>query len=120
MSDDLHIIQGEGYLHIEFAGEFSIPAAKRSVDTMMDACMKMSCTKVLFDCRCMTGSLSTMDRYDVAQYGSDKIDHIIRVAMLGRDDQILPDKFFENVAVNRGLTLKVFTDIDEAVAWLEK
>jgi hypothetical protein len=120
MSEDVRLIEKEGYLHFEFAAEFSIPAAKRAVDEMVNTCMKRNCTRVLFDCRRMTGPLSTMDRFDVAQYGSEKIERSIRIAMLGREDQVLPDKFFENVAVNRGMDLKLFTDIDEAVGWLKQ
>ena len=102
MSNNLSITQCEGYLHIEFTGEFSVEAAKQSVDAIVDASIKANCTKILFDCRRMTGDLSTMDRFDVAQYGSSKIEHFIKIAMLGREDQILPDKFFENVAVTVG------------------
>jgi hypothetical protein len=31
---------------------------------------------------------------------------------------VLPDNFVENVAVNRGMIMKIFTDFDEAEAWL--
>ena len=97
-----------------------INAAKSAVDAMVNACIKANCTKALFDCRPMTGDLSTMDRFDIAEYGSSAIERAIKIAMLGRDDQLLPDKFFENVAVNRGLALRLFYDIDEAISWLKE
>lgn len=117
---DFCITQREGYMYIEFTGRFSINAAKSAVDAMVNACIKANCTKALFDCRPMTGDLSTMDRFDIAQYGSSAIERTIKIAMLGRDDQLLPDKFFENVAVNRGLALRLFYDIDEAISWLKE
>lgn len=32
---------------------------------------------------------------------------------------MLPDNFVENVAVNRGINLKIFTDANEAIDWLK-
>lgn len=43
---------------------------------------------------------------------------IAKLAMLNRPDVILPDNFVENVAVNRGANVKVFTDLENAVRWL--
>jgi len=68
----------------------------------------------------MTGQMSVIDRFDVAEYGARTIHERIKVAVLGREDQILPDRFFEQVAVNRGLRLKLFTDADEAADWLQE
>jgi hypothetical protein len=33
---------------------------------------------------------------------------------------MFPDNFVENVAVNRGINLKLFTDVDKAIVWLEE
>ena len=38
--------------------------------------------------------------------------------MLGRFDQILPDRFLENVARNRGVALALHADADAGLAWL--
>lgn len=118
MTYRLDILRRGDYLHIKFTGPFSLAAAKSSVDAMFDACAAEDCSKVLFDCRAMTGEISTMNRFEIAQYGSMSLTHVGKIAMLGREDQILPDKFFENVAVNRGQNLKVFSDEDKAFEWL--
>jgi hypothetical protein len=109
-----------GYLHITFSGPFSLAAAKESVDAMVAACTREGYAKVLFDCRPMTGVLQVLDRFDVGEYGALTIPHSVQIAMLGREDQILPDKFFETVARNRGLMLALFSEIDEAIEWLKK
>lgn len=41
-------------------------------------------------------------------------------AVVGDEPIIDPERFGETVAVNRGVLGKVFTDIDEAVAWVEE
>jgi hypothetical protein len=92
----------------------------RVVDTMIAACAEAECSHVLLDCRPMTGPLSVVDRFEVAEYGAQVIDRHIKVAMLVRPDQTLPDRFFENVAVSRGVRVKVLTEPDEAGAWLSK
>jgi hypothetical protein len=118
MSDNVEVLRKEGYLHITFSGAFSLAAAKRSVDVLVETCGKENCNKVLFDCRPMTGDMPIFERYEIAKYGAESLPYRIKVAMLGREDQVSPDDFFETVAVNRGLILKVFSDMDKAIAWL--
>ena len=120
MTHRIDIVKAEGYLHITFSGPFSPEAARRSVDEMAAACKRERCENVLFDCRPMSGDLSVMNRFEVAEYGALKIPYSVKIAMLGRIDQTLPDNFFENVARNRGVTLTVFTDIDKAIKWLKE
>jgi hypothetical protein len=119
MSSPLEIVKKEDFLHMTFSGPFSLDAAKRSVDDMVAACKKENCAKVLFDCRPMTGDLTVLDRFDVGQYGEGRIPQSVKIAMLGRDDQILPDRFFETVARNRGVNVTLFTETDEAIKWLK-
>ena len=120
MSENIEIVLTEDYLLVTLSGAFSTAAAMKSVDALKEVCGKAgSCTKVLFDLRVMTGEMPIFDKYKIGQYGAELLPGTIRIAMLGREDQIAPDKFFENVAVNRGLTLKVFTDKQEALAWLK-
>jgi hypothetical protein len=119
MIDQLRIEKREDYLHFTFTGPFSLDAAKRSVDDMVVACKKEHCVKVLFDCRPMTGDLTVLDRFEVGQYGEGRIPQSVKIAMLGREDQILPDRFFETVARNRGVHVTLFTDADEAIKWLK-
>lgn len=120
MADRLEIVNAEGYLHITFSGPFSLAAARRSVDAMVAACTREDCGKVLFDCRPMTGALQVFDRFDVGEYAALTTPPSVKIAMLGREDQILPDKFFETVARNRGLMLALFSDVDEAIQWLKE
>jgi len=120
MSHNVEITKSEEYLQITFSGPFSPTAARDSVDTMVTACAREGCSKVLFDCRPMTGDMSVSDRFETGTYGAAKIPVQIKIAMLGREDQISPDNFFETVARNRGVNVTVFSDIDAALEWLNK
>jgi hypothetical protein len=116
--DDVEITQRDGFVEVQFSGEFNPAAAMEVVDLMVAACDETGCSRVLLDCRRMTGPLSVVDRFEVAEYGSQVIERHVTVAMLARPDQILPDQFFEKVAVSRGVRVRVFTDRSRAVSSL--
>lgn len=118
MSGQLDIVNAGEHLVVTYSGLFSVPAAKAAVDAMVDACQRERLTKVLFDCRTMTGEPTVVDRFNVGQYGASTIPREVRIAMLTREDLPLPDRFFEVVARNRGLRLTVFFDVDKALDWL--
>jgi hypothetical protein len=118
--EPLSITDTGSFLLVEFFGKFSVEAGKQCVDRMAEACVKHGRPKVLLDCRRMTGVMSVLHRFQVAEYGATKASQLGRLALLNRKDVVLPDNFVENVAVNRGMNMKIFTDFDEAVLWLSQ
>lgn len=120
MSHQIEITKAEGYLQLTFSGPFSPAGAKDSIDAMVSACAREGCPKVLFDCRPMTGDLTVSDRFETGTYVASKIPGQVKIAMLGREDQISDDDFFETVARNRGVNIIVFSDSDAALEWLKK
>ena len=76
--------------------------------------------KAFLDCRNMTGEIKIFESFNVAEYGVKMIGIISKTALVGREDQMLPDNFVENVAVNRGVNLKIFTEIEKAIDWLKE
>ena len=118
MIEGLRIIQKEAYIRFDYAGEFSEVMGKQCIDAMVEACSQVQLAKILLDCRKMTGEIQIFDSFEVAKYGVEMLGSAYKTALVGREDQMLPDNFVENVAVNRGVNLKIFTDIDEAIDWL--
>lgn len=118
MQKDMTISDQGDFLLTDFFGEFSIEAGKRCIDAMKEASLESQRPKVLLDCRKMTGAMPIMARYEVAVYAETTRDVISKIALVNRPEVILPDGFVENVAVNRGVSVKIFTDFDEAVHWL--
>ena len=120
MIEGLRIIQKEAYVRFDFTGDFSEVVGKQCIDAMVEAWSQVQISKALLDCRSMTGEIQTFESFNVAKYGVNMIGIISKTALVGREDQMLPDNFVENVAVNRGVDLKIFTDIEEAIAWLKE
>ena len=118
--EGLRIIQKEAYVRFDYTGEFSQAAGKQCVDAMVEACSRLKLSRALLDCRKMTGEIQILESFRVAQYGGKMRGFLSKTALVGRQDQMLSDNFVENVAVNRGVNLKIFTDIKEAINWLEQ
>ena len=76
--------------------------------------------KVLIDIKALEGEIPVMARHDAGEIAASFRTEVIRLAILGTETQIWPDRFFENVANNRGLATKVTTDLAEALEWLRK
>ncbi len=120
MIKDLRIIQREGYILFDFTGEFSQEAGKQVIDAMVEACSHARISRALLDCRNMAGEIQIMESFMVAEYGIKMIGSISKFALVGREDHMFPDNFVENVAVNRGINLKLFTDVDGALDWIKE
>ena len=106
------------FITFAFQGTFTVERGKMVVDAMIDECVARNCRRALLDCRAMSGEMAIVDRFDVVAYAQRTRDHIDRTALVGRPDQVLPDKFVESVAANRGFVLRVFSDPDHAAQWL--
>lgn len=77
----------------------------------------------LIDVRGVSGRLPTiLDRFDigvrVAQHYLES-EPRVRIAILGHEPMIHPERFGELVARNRGADARAFTDEAEARAWVE-
>lgn len=119
-TETVRVVDKEAYVLVEFSGTFSVEAGKRCVDRMDAACEEYDRSKVLLDCRGLTGNMDIFDRFKVTEYGTSQHRHFRRLALLALEEMVLPDRFIENVAVNRGMDLKIFTELDEAEQWLSK
>ena len=116
----------DGYLLIIVSGEYGSPPIPEVIDRVLDHCKEHKPSKVLVDIRPMTGNIPAMDRFYFGEVFSGRfyeekkrgnISHI-RFAFIGHYPIVDPNKFGETVAVNRGMTLKVTTDLKEALDWI--
>lgn len=62
--------------------------------------------------------LGTFDTYELAKAASEHARNMGRAAIVCNTKDIEDAKFWETVAVNRGLTVRVFKDVKSARAWL--
>lgn len=120
MGDQVEIVKKKDYIYVTVSGIFSPKLSEDSIDEMVAAGKKENCKKVLLDIRPMTGEIGVLDRFESGRYGALTIPRTFKIAVLGRADQISPDKFFQTVARNRGVNLKVFSEFEETLEWLKR
>jgi hypothetical protein len=82
--------------------------------TENDACF------VLCDERNLEYALDTVDTFELAKKIAEMAPKVIRVAVVCGPMFLEEGKFWETVAVNRALQVRVDTDIDRATAWLNR
>jgi len=123
MSYELTIEKKANVLWVTATGTRSLETVLAMSRDIVAACVENEISKVLVDVRALKGRLSTMEAYEIP----DKHFPTIRDRSVITQSAIIDLKefehryrFFEDVAVNRGFTLRVFSDPAEAVEWLKR
>ncbi|MBN2415484.1 hypothetical protein JXO52_06565 [bacterium] len=108
----------DGVLRVILKGPYEPDRAPGYFRGVVDELRKAGLHKVLLDGRGFKDKLSIMDRFAIGTMFSSLGPLNIKIAIVGNKRLVLPDRFVENVATNRGVALKVTTDIEEALSWL--
>ena len=74
--------------------------------------------RVLVDERELIYVIATFDLYETAKVMAENAPQVVKAALVINPAQFKDAKFWETVAVNRGLNVHLFTDIDDAKKWL--
>lgn len=120
----LEIHPESGFLRVVATGNFSLDEAKRTFLQMLEAIAINKSMKVLIDGRELTGNPELMERFYYGKFASQKIKNFPGVspftafAYVIKEPILDPKRFGENVAVNRGMCVKVFDTPEEALQWL--
>jgi len=107
-------------------GKFTLKEAKRSFLEMLDAVARYQVKKVLFDGRRITGNPESMERFyygefaaqAVIEYSERGVPRTTQFAYVLEYPVLDPGRFGETVAVNRGMRVKAFDNLDDALGWL--
>lgn len=126
MSMFLSIIPESGFLRVIAAGEFSLDEAERTYLNVIDAVAEHKSEKILFDGRELTGEPQVMERFYYGKFAAEKCQNILysrgcrapRFAYVLREPVLDPGRFGETVAINRGMIVKAFANLDGAHEWL--
>jgi hypothetical protein len=108
-------------LHIVLTGLWSPSTGPQIIRDVRDACAETGRSRILFDLREHVSDSDTLSEFQLAKdvaHESWKA-RVERVAVLSRPELREQDAFFELVASNRGMTIRYFYDLDEAVRWLK-
>lgn len=117
----------EGYLHIALDGVWGRSSFAETADKILALCEKHQAHKVLMDVRGLNGTPTTLERFTMAtvftaKYLKARLTHRIppcRFSVIGNHPIVDHNRFEETVAVNRGLPVRTFTDLEKALDWLE-
>jgi hypothetical protein len=115
------------YLYVTANGTFSLDEAQRSFLEMLESLARFKLTKVLFDGRMLVGEPQMIERFyygefaarSVASFASRGVSVATRFAYVLVEPMLDPERFGETVAVNRGLRVRAFDNLEAARAWLE-
>lgn len=85
---------------------------------VIEAALTHGTTRILCDERELEYRLGTMDTHRAATTVAEHAPHVALIALVCAPPFARDAAFFETVAVNRGLSVRAFTDIDAASRWL--
>ncbi|NUN09584.1 MAG: hypothetical protein HUU54_10455 [Ignavibacteriaceae bacterium] len=92
--------------------------AQRYSSAIIEAVLSSKKKRILCDERELVYEISTAETFQMATEAAKHVKTFVKVAIVC-NPSFLPDaKFYEVVANNRGLSVSVFTDYDDAVKWL--
>jgi hypothetical protein len=83
------------------------------------ACLEHDVTCVLCDEHELEYRLSTFDTYQAAEFMAKQVPTLVRAAVVCNPKYLAMAHFWEDVAVNRNLQVRVFTDTPAALSWLQ-
>lgn len=106
------------YLHAIVEGGNSVETVARYLQDILEECKRTECYRVLIDERLEGPRLEAGDVFEVASSGALSALGVFQ-AIAHVDPQMgdMAD-FAETVAINRGMPVKTFTNVEQARAWL--
>jgi hypothetical protein len=111
-----------GYLHLRVTGDNSPESVAGYLAEIRRKCQEHQCPNVLVEEHLTGPSLKTLAVFETVSAGSEQVWPAIgRIAFVdtnpAHDRSVM--QFAETVAVNRGVPLRVFATVDDAVRWME-
>ena len=112
----------DDYVRFEFDGAFSLDAVLPLCARCFQDAVEAGREAMLVDVRAVTGREPTMaERYEWAVRIAElqaRYKPRVRVALVGNEPLVHPERFGEIVAARHGAEVRVFTDESLALAWL--
>lgn len=122
MNMSLEIDPNASFLRVRAVGTFSLEEAKQTFLEVLEAVARHHVSKVLFDGRGLVGEPATMERFYYGEFAARAVvTSAVPFTQFGyvlEEPMLDPGRFGENVAVNRGMFVKVFDNQEDALEWL--
>ena len=123
MPYELTIEQKGDVLWVIATGTRTLETVLSISNDILEACDEKKVAKVLVDVRKLEGRLRTMESFEIPEKHFPKMRErslIRRTAIVDLKEFEDSYRFFEDVAVNRGFALRIFSDPEEAFKWLKR
>jgi hypothetical protein len=122
----LRIGADKGLLYATYSGDFALAEAERTFLQILEALERHKIQKVLVDGRAITGEPQGMERFFYGEFAAGEVTKLRnrvmyynpRFAYVLVEPVLSPHRFGETVAVNRGMIVKAFDNLDDALEWL--
>jgi hypothetical protein len=111
------------YLGAIVTGAFDPEQLDSALKEIFAVSVRHGLRKILIDIRQLEGNITVLARHDAGRIVAREASlqgRLYRLVVVGTEEQMWPDRFFENVANNRGIVTKVTLDMAEALAWLRE
>jgi hypothetical protein len=106
------------YVKLTLQGDASLAEFEKARTGAGDQLARHQTSHLLVDARQLANTITTLELFQFNSSHSANHPHGVRIAGLVRSDQLDDGLFSENVAQNRGVMMKIFTDDETALAWL--
>jgi hypothetical protein len=121
MDHEIEMVERDGFVTAVFTGVRTPDSLVEAASRTTAFCNQQHISRLLIDVRGMSGALDTLETFEFAGHElprREAVRRLLRSAILDRPENIERIRFFETVAVNRGLNVKIFADEDKAIEWL--
>ncbi len=88
--------------------------------SIKEEALRLGAEKILCDERQLIYALGTFNTFESAEFIAEHVPKIAKVAVVCDPSNLGEAQFYETVVVNRGLELRVFTQMNEAKNWLHQ
>ncbi len=96
----------------------SLDDANAYAETVLAGILKNDATHVFCDERELTYRLNLLDTFKLAEHVAKLVPHSLKVAIVTKSENLKDASFYEDVAVSRGMSVRVFYDVEHAWKWL--
>ena len=120
MAYQLKIEQKPGYLHFTVTGRNSPDTVASYMQEVIQEVTARRCPRVLIEENLEGPRLGTMDVFTMVTAGAKRYHGMLEaLAFVDLNDEGGVMRFAEDVAVNRGIPVRVFRNVEGAEQWLQ-
>ena len=118
MAYEIELVENGSYVRLTLVGAVTRVEHEEFRDKGVALLAESDWDKVLIDVTRSVHGMTVFDDYEFTSRHRTRLPLNLRAAIVHRSDQIERYKFIEDVAFNRGVGIRTFTDETKALGWL--